>query len=148
VTIGSDSSDTASGGPRARYITRRVTLADGFDAQDIAVFLTANKPPSAGITVYYKVLSSEDESEFNSRGWVAMEQASSTNITARFRTNEFHEYRYQASTSPIVYINPDSGVSYTSFKTFAIKIVMTSSNTNFVPKIRDLRVIAVDRGRA
>jgi hypothetical protein len=140
--------DTSSGGPRARYITRRVTLADGFDAQDITVYLTADKPPAATITVYFKVLSGEDESEFDSRGWTAMEVTSNSNNTSTFNSNEFLEYEYRAVTSPIVYINPDSGISFTDFKTFAMKIVMTSSNSNYVPKIRDLRVIAVDRGRA
>ena len=34
-------------------------------------------------------------------------------------------------------------VTYDSFKTFAIKIVMTSANTTKVPLIKDLRVIAL-----
>ena len=140
--------DTIAGGARARYITRRVTLADGFDAQDIVVYLTADNPPAATITVYYKVLSGEDESEFDSRGWTAMTQVTSENLSSPTNSGQNLEYEYKTVTSPIEYINPDSGITYTTFQTFAIKLVMTSSNSNFIPKIRDLRVIAVDRGRA
>jgi hypothetical protein len=35
------------------------------------------------------------------------------------------------------------GISYTSFKTFAIKIVMTSNDKAIVPKVKDLRIIAL-----
>jgi hypothetical protein len=36
-----------------------------------------------------------------------------------------------------------SSVTYDNFKTFAIKIVMTSPKTTRVPLIKDLRVIAL-----
>jgi hypothetical protein len=140
--------DSGAGGPRARYITRRVTLADGFDAQDINLYLTADKPPSAQIIVYFKVLAGEDDTEFDTRGWTQMSQVTNASTTSTYNSGVFKEYEYEAPVSPITYINPDSGVTFSNFKTFAIKIVMTSSDSNFVPKIRDLRVIAVDRGRA
>ena len=38
------------------------------------------------------------------------------------------------------------GTSFTTFKTFAIKVVMTSSNTGIVPKIKDFRTIALPAG--
>ena len=38
------------------------------------------------------------------------------------------------------------GTAFTTFKTFAIKIVMTSSNTGIVPKIKDMRAIALPAG--
>ena len=34
-------------------------------------------------------------------------------------------------------------ITYNSFKTFAIKVVMTSASTTRVPLIKDLRVIAL-----
>ena len=35
------------------------------------------------------------------------------------------------------------GATFISYKTFAVKIVMNSSNTCVVPRIKDLRVIAL-----
>jgi len=35
-----------------------------------------------------------------------------------------------------------NGVTYDTFKTFAIKIVLTSSDPAIVPSIKDLRIIA------
>ena len=43
----------------------------------------------------------------------------------------------------ITYVSSTGTETYSSFITFAIKIVMTSTNTVSVPKIRDLRIIAL-----
>ena len=55
--------------------------------------------------------------------------------------NEFLELEF----SPVgANTNYTSGsVTYDSFKTFAIKIVMTSASTTKVPLIKDLRAIAL-----
>jgi hypothetical protein len=45
-----------SGNALARYITRTLTLAEGQDAEDIRVRLSAYKPSTTGINVYYKIL--------------------------------------------------------------------------------------------
>jgi hypothetical protein len=47
----------------------------------------------------------------------------------------------RTATNAITYTNDDT--SYNSFKTFAIKIVMSGTSTVDVPKLRDLRVIAL-----
>jgi len=38
------------------------------------------------------------------------------------------------------------GTLFTSFKTFAIKIVLTGTSTTDVPKVRDFRAIALPAG--
>ena len=138
--------DSNSGGPRARYISRKVTLADGFDAQDLQVFLTADKPPSATITLYAKVLSAEDETNFDDVAWTLMSQKTNSSNTSKYNAGEYKEYEYQPTTSPLTYTGVNN-VIYKTFKQFAIKVVMTSSDSNYVPKFRDLRVIALDSGR-
>ena len=37
-------------------------------------------------------------------------------------------------------------ISYNTFKTFSIKVVMSGSDTTDVPKVRDLRAIALPSG--
>ena len=50
--VGEDS--TSGGNINTRYISRRVTLEDEFDAGDIKVILNAYKPLGTGIHLYYK----------------------------------------------------------------------------------------------
>ena len=145
ATAVSSGEDQASGGPaRARYITRKVTLADGLDAGDFRLSFTAYKPASANIHVYYKILSADDPDVFDSKNYQLMTLISGTNSKS-ITASDLKEFTYAPGTSG----TPDNRVSYgngfTSFKYFAIKIVMTSTDTTStkVPRIKDLRVIAI-----
>jgi hypothetical protein len=145
ATAVSSGEDQASGGPaRARYITRKVTLADGLDAGDFRLSFTAYKPASANIHVYYKILSADDPDVFDSKNYKLMTLISGTNSKS-ITASDLKEFTYAPGTAG----TPDNRVSYgngfTSFKYFAIKIVMTSTDTTStkVPRIKDLRVIAI-----
>ena len=133
----------ASGGDAiARYLTRRVNLKDGFDATDLQVYLTANRPAGSKIYVYYKILSQFDSDIFDNRPWTLMGETSNTNsVSASDDLNEYLELEYSPTTANTTYTS--GGVDYDTFKTFAIKIVMTSPNTTNVPLIKDLRAIAL-----
>ena len=133
----------ASGGDSiARYLTRRVNLKDGFDATDLQVFLTANRPAGSKIYVYYKILSQFDGDVFDNRPWVIMGETSNSNsVSASSNDSEYLELEYSPTTANTTY--DSSGVDYDTFKTFAVKIVMTSPNTTNVPLIKDLRTIAL-----
>ena len=37
-----------------------------------------------------------------------------------------------------------NNVNYDTFKSFAVKAIMTSNNATVVPKVRDIRIIALD----
>jgi len=133
----------ANGGDSiARYLTRRVNLKDGFDASDLQVFLTANRPAGSKIYVYYKVLSQFDGDVFDNRPWVIMGETSNSNsVSASINNREYLELEFSPTTANTTY--DSSGVDYDTFKTFAVKIVMTSPNTTNVPLIKDLRAIAL-----
>ncbi|MFZ9301809.1 MAG: DUF4815 domain-containing protein [Sediminibacterium sp.] len=137
----------SSGGPcLARYITKPITLADGFDASDIRVFLSGNKPGSSDIHVYYKVLSGSDITNFKDRPYVKME-CFNPSTTPSLTDEDYLEYEYRPSlTSDEITYSSDSGTTFDTFKTFAIKIVLTSSDPAIIPKVRDLRVIALPAG--
>jgi hypothetical protein len=134
----------SSGGPcLARYITKPISLADGFDAGDLRVFLSANKPGNSEVHVYYKILSESDSTLFKDRPYQKMECLNPT-TTSSLIEDEFREYEYRPSlTSDFITYTSDLGGTFDSFKTFAIKIVMTSSDPSVVPKVKDFRVIAL-----
>lgn len=134
----------SSGGPcLARYITKTITLADGFDAGDLRVFLAANKPSGTEVHVFCKVLSGSDVTQFKDRPYQKLECFNPT-VSPSININEFREYEYRPSLTEnqLIYTSED-GVTYDTFKYFSIKIVMTSEDTCVVPRIKDLRVIAL-----
>jgi len=55
---------------------------------------------------------------------------------------DIKEYIYKTSGEEIKYTS--NSVNYDTFKSFAVKVVMTSNNVTVVPKIRDIRTIALD----
>jgi len=129
--------NSSGGDAVARYITRIVTLSEGFDANWLKVYLTANRPVGSSIEVYYKVLSASDETQFDDRPYVKMEEIVSGNSSATDDDDRFKEISFTANgvLIPISFVE--------TFKQFAIKIVMKSSNTSSVPKMTDIRAIAL-----
>lgn len=136
----STNEENSSGGDAiARYITRRVTLEDGFDAKDLKIFISLNNRGGSTIKVYYKVHAQDDPENFDEKSWVLMDQITSSTIQSASDI-EFKEFEFQPVTSPITYTV--GSATYNTFKTFAIKIVMNGTST-IIPRIKDLRAIAL-----
>jgi len=138
----------SEGNAKVRYITRRVTLADGFDSGDLRVYLTAYKPSGSNIYVYYKILSGSDSDIFDNKSYQLMTQLGNPNFASTSKT----DYR-ELAFAPGINNFANNSVSYTSgssafnsFKTFAIKVVMSGNDPTDVPKVRDLRAIALPTG--
>jgi hypothetical protein len=129
------------GNAKTRYITRRVTLEDGFDAQDLKVMLNAYKPKDTDIKVYYRVHNADDSDDFETKPYVLMTQQTDSN---RISANEsdIHEYAFKSPNDVITYTS--NSVTYDKFKTFAIKIVLGSASSSIIPKVKDLKAIALD----
>lgn len=143
ATIVLNSEYDSSGGPcLARYITKPIKLADGYDAGDLRVFLGANKPGSSEISVFFKILSDSDSTPFKDRPYQKLVNINPT-VTPSLEDQTYREYEYRPSaTSNEVTYTGTNGVTYTSFKTFSIKVVLTSSDPAIVPSVKDLRIIA------
>jgi hypothetical protein len=123
---------TFGGNALARYITRRVTLAPNFESLDLKVFFDANVPSGTSVKVYYKV-APITSINFESEPWQLMQLESAGDPNA----TQFVEYKYKTP-------NDTALSSGERFKTFAVKLVMLSSDPVRVPTIRDLRVVALD----
>lgn len=124
--------DATGGNAVAKYITKKVTLKEGFDADSIKVYFEAYKPMNTDIEVYYKVQNKDDSSIFDLRPYVKMlpdNNEYSNNI------NDIKEYSFNSS--DITYDG------FTGFKTFAIKIVFKSANTYDIPFIQNLKVLTL-----
>ena len=152
------SSNTAGGSAKARYITKIVDLKDGQDAEDLKIFLDAYTPPSSNVNVYYKVLNREDNETFGDRGYVLMNDVTSNVVvSSATNRNDYSEREYDVaafddtyknganSTTGVLNYTNSSGVQFAGFKKFAIKIVMTATNTANPPKVKNLRAIALQK---
>jgi hypothetical protein len=161
--IGSSEDYVTSGGnAQSRYISRRVTLSDGQDAEDLIVYVTAYKPSTSQINVYYKILHAEDSDTFAQTRWIPMTISDSGIYSSSENKEDFIElqyapptfaattglpYAYGANTtnSNILEYRNTSKARFVGFKQFAVKIVMTNSVTVNPPRLKDLRVIALQR---
>jgi len=157
--------NTSSGGNAlSRYITRKITLADGQDAEDIRVYLTGYRPPGSNINVYYKILHSEDSDTFDKVRWIPMNSSteagftSSTTYSSSEQKDDFKEYVFVTPTysndylsgantnnSSIIEYRNSSRARFVGYKYLSIKVVLTSTSTANPPRLDDIRVIALQR---
>lgn len=138
--------DPSGGAAVCKYISRTITLNDGFESADLRVFLTAYKPRGTGIHVYYKVKNSNDSESFDQKKWYKMIQKEYITEFSR-DTKEYLELEFtpfgedEDAFKDITYSS--SGATYTSFDQFAIKIVLTTDDTTYYPVLRNFRAIAL-----
>jgi hypothetical protein len=137
--VGEDSS--SGGNINAKYISRRVTLEDGFDASDLKVIVNTYKPLGTDVHLYYKVKGETDPEDFDSKDYVLMTQETPSTLYSG-NEGDVKEYIYKTSGEEVNYTS--NSVNYDTFKSFAVKAIMTSNNVTVVPKVRDIRTIALD----
>lgn len=132
-----------SGGPAyARYISKTIELKDGFNAGDLRCFVTAVKPASANVQVYYKVRNKLDAETIADKNWVKMVQATSAfDYSQAFEPIEY-EYRPSMNSNTISYSTVTA--TYKTFNEFKIKIVLASESTLYqdVPFLYDVTAMA------
>lgn len=134
------------GNCRARYVTRTITLADGFDAGDMRVYLDCNRPVGTDVNVYYKVKSASDSDPFEEKNWKLMKKV--TDIFSKDQEEVIElEYRPSLDVNLLSYV--ENGITYPiggTFKQFALKIVLTAKDASVTPSVRNFRAIATPSG--
>lgn len=150
--------ETRYGNALSKYLSQPIVLADGQDAEDIKVYITAYRPEGTDINCYVKILSAEDPVVFTDKLWTKMVMTEGSSInSSSIDTNDYREFAYgfpteeylqgtawcNASNLGIVQYRNADGAIFISYKTFAIKLVFTSNVEYRVPRVRDLRAIAL-----
>jgi hypothetical protein len=134
-----------------KYISKTVTLADGQDAEDIRVTLTAYRPPSTDVKVWVKILNGEDGDTFAQKNWIELEKINNGDgaYSSLSERNDFLEYSYQfprsimnGTNDAVTYTN-SSGTIFSGYKYFAVKIGLLGNNSAVVPRVADLKCIAL-----
>ena len=130
-----------------REISKSVTLEPGFDASDLNVYFTAYRPVNTDIYVYYKILNREDTQLFDDSDWQLMTMISGNKQYASQKT-DLYEYvaapgSNNTADTAVGYVSKSNGKAYTTFSQFAIKFVYRTSDSTFIPKIKEFRAIAL-----
>ena len=126
----------------ARYITKSINLASGFESNNICVTLNAYKPAGTSIKVYYKTLASEKTTPISDESWVEMTlQTSVSNSSSIF---DYKEHRFFPVGAYNAYGVSQANPISPAFNAFQIKVVLTSNSIALTPKVRDFRAIALD----
>lgn len=116
------------GSSLSKHITRPTTLEQ--DAVGLKILVGANRPEGTSFDMYYRV--SDDGTGLDNKDWILVEPDSL--LAADDQPWVFKQYEYL--------LGGDGG-SLAPFVQFQLKIVMNSTNTAKVPRIRDLRAIAL-----
>lgn len=152
------SGETAAsgGGLKNKYISEVVTLADGQDAEDLRIILSAYRPPSSNsdFIVYVRFSHAEDFEPIWQRNWNELSFDSSVYSTLANR-KDWKEYNFKLPTTlytgtndqgdPIVGYTNSVGTAFSGFKQFQIKIGLKSDSSAIYPRIADLRAIALQK---
>ena len=147
IVLSANVEHSRGGNITSKYISRRITLEEDFDARDIRVYINAYKPRGSEIYVYYKVLAGDDPDNFDDKPYILMSQETDTGLFS-LNEDDFKQYSYKTEDEYITYQNTD-GARFNKFRTYAIKVVMTLDRVNQstfigIPKITDLRAVALD----
>jgi len=130
------------GNALARYITKPVTLADGFDASNLNVTVDINRPAGSDVKAYYRILPTGTTTPITDESWVLMEVENV--VASSINDFDFKEYRFFPPNAFDTYGVPQDDPISTRFSVFQVKLVLLSSLTQNSPKVRDLRIIALD----
>ncbi len=113
----------------AQYITRPVLLAVA--ANSIHFLLSVMRPYGSQVDVYYKILPTNTNESFDTQSYVLMTPDPNTNFSPAQSPIDFKDYYWLAD-------------NIGEFTTFAIKVVMRSTNSSAVPLCKQLRAIALE----
>lgn len=148
---------TSGGGLKNKYVSQVITLADGQDAEDLRVILTSYRPPSSNcdFKVYARISNAEDFESIYQRNWIELEAFDNTKYSSLVNRKDFREYQFKFPGANMIGTNDqgDSIIGYTNsvnttfegFRQYQIKIGLQSDNSAIIPRVADLRCIALQK---
>ena len=93
-----------TGNADAKYISKKITLAEGQDAEDIRVYLTAFRPANTDVRVFAKIHNKLDPEGFDDKNWTELEPVAVDNkpiYSNPSNKRDFVELEYKFREYPI-----------------------------------------------
>ena len=122
----------------AIYITKQITLEN--PATALKVLFAAHRPATSEIKVLFKLLRTDDASDFDDLGYTHFNTDGSPDqiVPASANYGDFSDYVYTAGVT-----DDGIGTPLDEFISFQIKIVMQGTNSSEPPRITELRALAL-----
>jgi hypothetical protein len=132
-----------------KYISQKISLASDNDAEDLKVYLSSYKPAGSEIKVYAKLLNAEDIDNFETKSWFELEPKTTNVFSNNRNEKDYREFEYNIpvamKTGPLgeVEYTNSTGIEFLGYRNYMIKICLTGTNSAIVPKVKDLRCLAL-----
>jgi hypothetical protein len=147
ITVDYEATDVLG---NSKYHTKHVQLPSSQEADDLVVFLDAAIPAGTDVRVYAKFLAPGDTTTYDKRPWTLMTKSDFTNslgagefLYKLNKNNHDENTKVGGLNSSSVFQYTTNGVSYTQFKSFAVKIVLLSVDSYYKPEVYSMRALAV-----
>lgn len=134
----------------SKYHTKYVTLPAGQEADDLWVFLDADIPNSTEIRVYGRFIAPGDASNIDERPWTLMDYSLNKNTLGagehifKLSKNSFDfATKVGGLDNSGVFTYAKDGSLFKQFKTFAVKIVLLSTDSYYTPTVYSMRALAL-----
>ncbi len=122
----------------AKYVTKEIAIENPATAIDVKI--TANTSDIENLGILYRIKKSSSQENFEDIEWVHFNGTGlpDVNVVATAENSISGINEKQSSYQELTYTID----TLPEFSSFAIKVIMKSSNPAFVPKIQDLRAVA------
>jgi len=122
----------------AIYITKQIALEN--PASALKVLFSAHRPATSEIKVLFKLLRTDDASDFDDLGYTNFNTDGSPDevVPASADNEDFREYSYTGGVT-----DDGIGESLDEFISFQIKIIMQGTNSAEPPRISEFRAMAL-----
>ena len=131
--INNDSTNehTRYGNAATKYVSTQIILADGQDAEDIRVYLTAYRPVDTDIEIYGKFLNAQDPEPFDDKIWSQLSYANNTDLTYSSPTDveNYIEYEFVMPTVNAVAQGAFSNTTVSTTLPLTGNVAVTNNST-------------------
>jgi hypothetical protein len=117
-----------SGVQKSKYVSKVVTLADGQDAEDIQVILTAFRPINSDIQVWVKFLNGDDTDSINQKVWTPLYNEGGSIYSDPSNPDDFREFVFSVG-SYYTMLSTNGTVTCTNTSNVITGTSTTFSNT-------------------
>ena len=142
MSIRNEENPTGTYSSTSRYITKVVTLADGFEANDLVIYANVNRPPGTAVRVYGKFLNENDSDSFDDKFYTLLPLSGTETFTlnqAQY-TEEKFTIPSTAKTGGSEYLSGNVAISNVS-------TTVTGTSTRFTEDLKIGDTIAVGTSR-
>jgi hypothetical protein len=94
INNNSSNEHTSYGSALSKHITKKITFANGRQAEDILVYLQAYKPSGTDLKVYVKLFNSQDNDYFEDKDWTELRETSGNRLSSSTNLSDYVEYTY------------------------------------------------------